>query len=110
MLELFQFPYRFTLFSMHLSCFSVQKITTQIGQPKTGKRDFEFVAFDLDNDSRLNTKEGKQRLVEAGLHDEIKVGRWIAEKLRDKDDILADNVCNFILKKKWSTLRYDEVR
>ena len=110
MLELFQFPYRFTLFSMHLSCFSVQKITTQIGQPKTGKRDFEFVVFDLDNDSCLNTKEGKQRLVEAGLHDEIKVGRWIAEKLRDKDDILADNVCNFILKKKWSTLRYDEVR
>ena len=68
------------------------------------------MVFDLDNDSCLNSDEGKQKLVQAGLYDEIKVGRWIAEKLRDnKDNELATRVLKFIMEKKSSTLNLHEV-
>ena len=66
--------------------------------------------FALDNDSCLNTDEGKEKLRKAGLSDELDVGRWIAEKLQDyEENDVSQNVIKFIEGKDKSTLNSNRV-
>ena len=66
--------------------------------------------FAFDNDSILNTEEGKEKLRKAGLSDELDVGRWIAEKfLDDEQDEVSENLTRFIEKKEKSTLNSNKV-
>lgn len=70
-----------------------------------GCRDFKFTVFSFDNDSNLNCENGKDNLRQAGLQDELDVGRWIVEKLEDnKQSDLAQSLFNFIKRKEKSTL------
>ncbi|XP_028411558.1 uncharacterized protein LOC114534202 isoform X1 [Dendronephthya gigantea] len=81
-------------------------IKEQIGPTKHGhQRDLKLTVFAFDNDSKLNTEEGKEKLRKAGLSDELDVGRWIAEKLEDcgQNDV-SQNVIRFIEGKEKSTL------
>ena len=67
--------------------------------------------FAFDNDSNLNCEEGKDKLRQAGLSDELDVGRWIVEKLEDnKQSDLSQRVFSFIKKKEKSTLNSNKVR
>ena len=63
--------------------------------------------FAFDNDSKLNSDEGKEKLREVGLSDELYVGRWIAAKLEDQYESqdLSQNLLKYIQKKKSSTLK-----
>ena len=81
-------------------------IKEKIGQPEYGhQRGFKLAVFALDNDSNLNTEEGKKKLRKAGLSDELDVGRWIAEKFQDYDqNEVSQNVIKFIDQKEKSTL------
>ena len=84
----------------------LETIKKQIGQPKSGhQRDFKLAVFSFDNDSKLNTEEGKEKLRKAGLNDELDVGRWIAEKFLDyEQNEISQNVIKFIRGKEKSTL------
>ena len=65
-----------------------------------------MTVFSFDNDSNLNTDEGKEKLRNVGLKDELDVGRWIAEKLQnDEQNDVAQNVLTFIEQKEKSTLK-----
>ena len=67
--------------------------------------------FAFDNDSKLNCEVGKDNLRQAGLSDELDVGRWIAEKLEDNQQSdLSQRVFSFIKKKEKSTLNSNKVR
>jgi hypothetical protein len=83
----------------------------QIVQPESGhQRDFKLTVFALDNDSKLNTEEGKEKLRKAGLNDEVDVGRWIAEKLQDyEQNEVSQAVIKFIEQKERSTLNSHRV-
>lgn len=96
------------LFNLIILC---QGIKDQIGQPEIGQRDFKFTVFAFDNDSQLNCEENKDKLRQAGLNDELDVGRWIAEKLEaNKQSDLSQRVFNFIQGKEKSTLNSNKVR
>jgi hypothetical protein len=69
-----------------------------------------MTVFSFDNDSKLNTEEGKERLRKAGLNDELDVGRWIAAKLQNyEQDDVSQNVTKFIAEKEKSTLNSNRV-
>ena len=63
-----------------------------------------MAVFSFDNDSNLKTDEGKAKLRKAGLKDELDVGHWIAEKLRDDDEKVFENFIKFMQGKEKSTL------
>ena len=64
-----------------------------------------MAVFSFDNDSSLKFDEGKAKLRKAGLSDELDVGRWIAEKLRDDDQKnVFENFIKFMQGKEKSTL------
>ena len=93
-----------------------QTIKEQIGQPERGhQRDLKLTVFAFDNDSTLNTDEGKEKLRKAGLSDELDVGLWIAEKLQDyeqndkEQNVVSQNVVKFIDGKEKSTLNSNRV-
>ena len=66
--------------------------------------------FSFDNDSNLNSEEGKERLRKAGLNDELDVGRWIAAKLSNCEEYgVSQNVIKFIEGKEKSTLNSNRV-
>ncbi len=74
------------------------------------QRDFKLTVFSFDNDSNLNTDEGKEKLRKVGLKDELDVGRWIAEKLQDyEQNDVSQNVIKFIAGKEESTLNSNRV-
>ncbi|XP_046840222.1 uncharacterized protein LOC124434378 isoform X1 [Xenia sp. Carnegie-2017] len=82
-------------------------IKTKIGLPESGhQRDFKLAVFALDNDSKLNSDEGKAMLRRVGLCDELDVGRWIAEKLDDEYESheISQNLLKYIENKKSSTI------
>lgn len=85
----------------------IQCIKTKIGLPESGhQRDFKLAVFALDNDSKLNSDEGKAMLRRVGLCDELDVGRWIAEKLDDEYESheISQNLLKYIENKKSSTI------
>ena len=82
-------------------------IKEKIGQPEGGQRDLNMTVFSFDNDSILNTDEGKENLRKVGLKDELDVGRWIASKL---DEDVRWNFLKFINGKKESTLNSNRDR
>ena len=63
--------------------------------------------FAFDNDSKLNSDEGKEKLREVGLSDELYVGHWIAAKLENQYESqdLSQNLLKYLQKKKSSTLK-----
>lgn len=68
------------------------------------------MAFGLDNDSCLNSEEGKEKLVQAGIKDEVDVGRWIAKELQEnKQEDLSERLLKFIAEKKSTTLHPSKV-
>ena len=68
------------------------------------------MVFAFDNDSKLDCEEGKDKLRQAGLNDELDVGRWIAEKLEDNEQSeLSQEVLKFIQQKESSTLNSHKV-
>jgi hypothetical protein len=75
----------------------------------------KLTVFAFDNDSTLNTDEGKEKLRKAGLSDELDVGLWIAEKLQDyeqndkEQNVVSQNVVKFIDGKEKSTLNSNRV-
>ena len=96
----------------YVSCPVNQKIKEQIGQPEgaVNQRDFKLTVFSFDNDSNLNTEEGKEKLREVGLNDELDVGRWIAVKLANSEENdISQNVLKFINEKEKSTLNSNKV-
>ena len=69
-----------------------------------------LTVFSFDNDSNLNNEEGKVKLRQAGLNDELDVGRWIASRLQDCEQTdVFQNVIKFIKAKQLSTLNSNQV-
>ena len=69
-----------------------------------------LTVFSFDNDSNLNNEKGKDKLRQAGLNDELDVGRWIASRLQDcEQSDVSQNVIKFIEEKERSTLNSNRV-
>ena len=69
-----------------------------------------LTVFSFDNDSNLNNEEGKGKLRQAGLNDELDVGLWIASRLQDCEQTdVSQNVIKFIEGKERSTLNSNQV-
>ena len=68
-------------------------LISQIIEEKLGRspnRTILFFSFSQDRDSTLNSDEGRQKLLDAGIHSPKDVGKWIEERLRDylhQDDV-----------------------
>ena len=84
----------------------------KIGLSENGHQcDFKLAVFAFDNDSTLNSDEGKAKLRKVGLSDELDVGRWIAEKLKVQYGLsdLSHNFLKYIECKDSSTLKQCKV-
>ena len=66
---------------------------SQIIEEKLGRspnRTIHFYSFSQDRDSSLNSDEGREMLLNAGIRSTREVGKWIEERLRDylhQDDV-----------------------
>lgn len=58
----------------------------------------EFFSFNQDNDSVLNSEEGRQRLRDVGIGTPLEVGEWLVEVFRKDfgEERLADQLDSFI--------------
>ena len=57
----------------------------------------QFFSFNQDNDSVLNSEEGRQRLRDVGIGTPLEVGEWLVEVFRDfGEERLADQLDSFI--------------
>ncbi|XP_046840168.1 uncharacterized protein LOC124434327 [Xenia sp. Carnegie-2017] len=86
----------------------LEKIKSKIGSSeKSHQRDFTLAVLAFNNDSKLNSDEGKEKLRQVGLSDELYVGHWIAAKLEDQYESqdLSQNLLKYLREKKSSTLK-----
>lgn len=58
----------------------------------------QFFSFNQDNDSALNSEEGRQRLRDVGIGTPLEVGEWLVEVFRKDfgEERLADQLNSFI--------------
>ena len=58
----------------------------------------QFFSFSQDNDSALNSEEGRQRLKDVGIGTPLEVGEWLVEVFRKVfgEEQLADELDAFI--------------
>ena len=58
----------------------------------------QFFSFSQDNDSVLNSEEGRQRLRDVGIGTPLEVGEWLVEVFRKDfgEEKLADQLDSFI--------------
>ena len=58
----------------------------------------QFFSFNQDNDSVLNSEEGRQRLRDVGIGTPLEVGEWLVEVFRKDfgEERLADQLESFI--------------
>ena len=58
----------------------------------------QFFSFNQDNDSVLNSEEGRQRLRDVGIGTPLEVGEWLVEVFRKDfgEERLADQLDSFI--------------
>jgi len=58
----------------------------------------QFFSFSQDNDSVLNSEEGRQRLKDVGIDTPLEVGEWLVEVFRKdfREAQLADQLDAFI--------------
>ena len=58
----------------------------------------QFFSFNQDNDSVLNSEEGRQRLRDVGIGTPLEVGEWLVEIFRKDfgEERLADQLDSFI--------------
>ena len=67
-----------------------------------------FFSFSQDHDSSLNSDEGRQKLLNAGILSTEDVGRWIGKQLKDylhQDDVarrLLDFLNQYNVELKWA--------
>ena len=66
----------------------------------TGSHKVSFFSFDQDNDSILNTEDGREKLRDVGIGSPLQVGEWLVEVFkRDFDnEKLADQLEPFMYK------------
>ena len=61
-------------------------------------QEVQFFSFNQDNDSVLNSEEGRQRLRDVGIGTPLEVGEWLVEVFRKdfREERLADQLDSFI--------------
>ena len=81
---------------MIIWCTLLQVIQDKLQSARSHK--VQFFSFNQDNDSALNSEEGRQRLRDVGIGTPLEVGEWLVEVFRKDfgEERLADQLDSFI--------------